>query len=131
MSIVIAALLVASQADVQPAECKGNSTADMNICARWKMDRADARHATYLAKAAAGNAEVQSQIEAADQAFQAYRKAECSALYDSAGGGSIRGILYGQCYLMLTDQRTLAVWSDWLQPMEGGEPLLPKPAPIN
>lgn len=129
MTITAMALLAAAPA-ANP--CDGDSTADMNECLAQRIDLSKSRLEKYLAAAierVADRPELVLGIQASQAAYEAYAKIECDAVYAQYAGGTIRGIIGGQCLLGLTDARTLAVWRNWLVPMDSSPPVLPEPKP--
>lgn len=108
------------------------TTLDMNECFANRLAAADERRATYLATAVereAENDEVLEQMRASEVAFEAYREAECGAVWESWKKGTIRTIMALGCQIELTDQRTHSIWQNWLTFMDSSEPVLPEPTP--
>lgn len=108
------------------------STPEINECMRAIYDRSDERRARYLAAALEQNAEraeLVTSLEASAAAFVEYRKAECGAVYDSYGFGTLRTAAYLDCATRLTDQRTHVIWQNWLTYVDSTEAVLPEPEP--
>jgi uncharacterized protein len=131
--------LLSSLSD-EPSVCGGSTTPEIDACALEYSRRADRELARYIAaarKRLIGEAkeEPDSQapktalagFDASQAAWIAYRKAECSAVYDWWSEGTIRGAMYQGCWETITKSRTADIWSTWLHFMDSTPPLLPKP----
>ena len=124
-----------------PKMCAGGSTPEINECLTEYMRRADLELGRYVAAVRRtireqaegdppdpGARNAIKEFDQAEAAWAAYRKAECDATYDLWSSGTIRGAMYGECYLSITKARSLTLWSTWLRPMEDdAEPDMPKP----
>lgn len=117
----------------QPGHCAAAmTTMDMNECYAQVLERAEARQAQYVAAALekhAGAAEVAAGIRQSEEAFAAYRDAECANVFQKFIDGTIRGVMALGCRINLTDRRTHTVWSNWLTYMDSTPPILPEPGP--
>lgn len=110
-------------------DCDGTTLA-MNDCMAGIRARAGERKDRYLAAAIARHEdrpELVAMIEASDAAFEAYRKAECAAVYKDWEDGSIRNIMALTCDIGLIDERTRTIWQSWLTYMDSSPPVLPAP----
>ena len=110
------------------------NTPDMNACAAAMLARSEKRHSEYLAAAVAKNdydEAVAPMIAEADVAFMAYRDAECAALYESFGGGTVRTMMVILCKADQTDARTHTIWENWLTYADSTPSMLPEPGPTN
>lgn len=108
------------------------STVEINQCLGAIDGRAEEKMRRYLAAAMeryADSPEVARGIEAAQTSFLAYRKQECDAVYEDWKDGTIRTAMTLGCRRNLTDQRTLALWRNWLTYMDSSPPDLPEPEP--
>lgn len=128
MSIITAALLLAAG-----NPCDGSTTRDVEQCLAADLDRADAELNRYYAAATKRLTEQQdtaalAKLRTAERAWIAYRDAECDAVYQSWGQGTIRGAMILGCRIDLTKARTATIWQDWLTYADSTSPLLPKPA---
>lgn len=124
-----------------PALCKnGGSTPEVNACQAEYSRRADRDLARYVAAARKRlNEEARgefsgpsakaalAEFDAAQTAWEAFRKAECSAVYTWYSEGTIRGAMYQSCWQSVTRSRTALIWSSWLQYMDSTPPLMPEP----
>lgn len=127
----------------EPAVCSGGSTPEVNECDAAHGVWADKELARYVAAVRGkllGEAkddpgrtapkEALKDFDQAQTAWAAYRKAECGGIYDWWSEGTIRGAMYGGCYLAVTKARSAAILANWLTPMErDGFAVMPPPAP--
>jgi len=124
----------------EPPICSGPSTPEVNACFVEYSRRADRELDRYVAAARKrlmdeANDDPKRQapktalaeFDAAQAAWVAYRKAECTAYYDWWSEGTIRGAMYGGCWVSATKSRTEAIWSSWLHYMDSTPPLMPEP----
>lgn len=122
------------------------TTLDMNDCYADVLATSDERRARYLAAAIAlaeANAEemtqgaddmppdtaVIAQMRVSETAFEAYREAECGAVWEEWKGGTIRTLMALVCRIELTDRRTFTLWQNWLAQMGTTSSILPEPKP--
>lgn len=121
------------QREIAPNLCANEpTTIDMNECHAARRANASDRYDRYLAAAlerVADNAELQAELRAADSAFQAYREAECGAVFTEWQEGTIRTVMTIDCDIALYDQRTHTVWENWLTYMDSTPADLPEPGP--
>lgn len=125
--IIIAALLSAAR-----NPCDGSTTREVEQCLAADLARADAELNRYYAAATKRLTEQQdtaalAKLRAAERAWIAYRDAECDAVYDSWGQGTIRGAMNLGCRITLAEARTATVWRNWLTYADSTPPILPKP----
>lgn len=109
--------------------CDG-STPEMNECMAGILERAIARKDRYLAAALERHSdkpELVAMIRQSDKASDAYREAECEAMYEDWKEGTIRTIMGLSCSIALADQRTRTIWQNWLTYMDSTPPDLPEP----
>jgi uncharacterized protein YecT (DUF1311 family) len=132
-TIFLLPLLAATVALAEPTEvnCKDPiTTIEINACKSIEVGYAKARLADYL-KASLDRYEdepkVVARIKASQKRWVAYRDDHCGAIYQLWIGGSIRGVMHGQCILELTQARTHELWRAYLTYMDSTPPLLPKP----
>ncbi|GEM_PF-2033891 len=125
----------------KPAICeRAGSTIEINECQAEYSRRADRELARYVAAARkrltqeaqdefSGEATKAAlgEFDASQTAWEAFRKAECSAVYTWFSGGTIRGAMYENCWQVVTKSRARLVWSNWLQFMDSTPPLMPEP----
>lgn len=127
MSIIVAVLLLAAG-----NPCDGSTTQDVEQCLAADLKRADAELNQYYAAAMKRLMEQQdtaalAKLRAAERAWIAYRDAECDAVYESWGHGTIRGSMNLGCQIDLTKARTATFWQNWLTYADSTPPILPKP----
>lgn len=127
MSIIIAALLLTAG-----NACDGSTTRDVEQCLAADLKRADAELNQYYAAATKRLTEQRdtaalAKLRAAERAWIAYRDAECDAVYESWGQGTIRGAMSLGCRITLTKARTAMIWRNWLTYADGTPSILPKP----
>lgn len=106
------------------------TTIDVNACAFQTFQQAQATQEKYLQASYAHNAEdpaLISAMKAAQQQWQAYRDAQCSAVYTQWREGTIRGLMALSCKTSLTEQRTHEIWTHFLTYMDSTPPVLPEP----
>jgi uncharacterized protein len=128
-----------AKVDDEPKGCPGDSTPQINACMAEYGKRADRELDRYVAAARKEIADstadstgdrskgAMADFKKAQAAWVAYRKAECSAVYDEWSDGTIRGAMYEDCYRRVTKARSNAIWETWLHYMDDTPPLLPKP----
>ncbi|HWE46448.1 MAG TPA: lysozyme inhibitor LprI family protein [Caulobacteraceae bacterium] len=132
--------LLSSLSD-EPPTCEDGTTPAINACGAEYSRRADLELARYVAASrkrllddTADNPESQAaktalpEFDAAQKAWETYRKAECGAAYDWWSDGTIRGAMFNACYLSATKARTEAIWETWLTYMDDTPALLPEPS---
>jgi uncharacterized protein YecT (DUF1311 family) len=106
-----------------------NNVAEME-CMSAEIGKAEAKLERYLAtakKRVARDDTIRLNLDTAQNAWQAYRKAQCGDVYDYWGMASYRHRASAQCTLELTRQRTLDIWSAYLTFVDSTPPVLPKP----
>lgn len=131
MSIIIAALLLAAG-----NACDGSTTRDVERCLAANLARADAELNRYYAAATKRLTEQKdtaalAKLRTAERAWIAYRDAECDAVYESWGQGTIRGAMTLGCRISLTKTRTATIWRNWLTYADSTPPIQPEPAADN
>jgi uncharacterized protein YecT (DUF1311 family) len=129
---VMALAVAPPPAKVDP--CKESTTLDVNACLSQSLDRSKARLDKYKEAALRrcgddNQSALRIGIQAAQDAFEAYRSIECAAVYENWKDGTIRGAMSLSCETRLTDARTHDIWQDWLQYMDSTPPVLPEPTP--
>ncbi len=126
MSVIITMLVAAG------APCNGSTTRDVEQCLAIDLARADAELNRYYAAATKRLTEQQdaaalAKLRAAERAWIAYRDAECDAVYESWGQGTIRGAMNLGCRIAHTKERTATIWRNWLTYADSTPPILPNP----
>ena len=129
-----------SDVSEDPAICASPATIDVNACGQEHARRAQSELDRYLdaarkrisedtvaSEGEGDTKQTRAAFDTAERAWEAYRKAECEAVYDDWSGGTIRGAMYEGCWLTETKARTESVWEDWLQSEDSTPPVLPKP----
>ncbi|MEP1420869.1 MAG: DUF6265 family protein [Erythrobacter sp.] len=112
-------------------DCADLTMRGLEQCFLEKGALIEQRHAAYLESAKARHGDDPDLVEAIDKseaAFREYRDAECSAVYESYGNGSIRVLENVLCSNKLTQRRTHTVWQHWLTFMDSSPPILPEPS---
>lgn len=112
-------------------DCDG-TTLEMNQCMADILAKAESRQAEYLAAAVERHSDrpdLVAMIRAGDDAFVAYGKAECGAVWEDWKDGSIRTIMSLTCSIGLADKRTHDIWENWLTYMDSTPPVKPEPGP--
>jgi uncharacterized protein YecT (DUF1311 family) len=109
---------------------KAITTIEINVCAKKEADRAYLTMENYLDKAKERYSSEKAVIDSlnkSQEAWLAYRKVHCDAVFEQWSGGTIRGAMFAGCMLRLTKLRTHVIWQDYLTYMDTTEPLLPEP----
>ncbi len=127
MSIIIATLLLAAG-----NPCAGSTTPEVEQCLAADLARADTELNRYYAAAVTRLTKEQgktalAKLRASERAWIAYRDAECDAVYEWWGQGTIRGATALGCRTRITKARTMVIWQNWLTYADSTPPLLPKP----
>lgn len=130
--LALIALLFASSLMAAPSvDCsKAVSTLEINQCMGQDLKVAEGEMQHYLAaslKKNDGDALSQMSIKKGQQAWLEYRKAHCSAVYDTWREETVRTAMSLGCALQLTHQRTHTLWSSFLQMMDSSPAVLPEP----
>lgn len=124
-------LLSPLAASAKDAVCDDpKNTVEEMQCLSAAQATADAKLASYLAaakKRIAADNTIKLNLDKAQNAWQAYRAAQCGDVYSFWGQGSYRNRASAQCALDLTGQRTLDIWSAYLTFVDSTPPVLPRP----
>lgn len=116
--------------------CPGFTTPQVEACYSKKLDADMAAMRQYrqaaldrVCKIAAceDDKTVSAAFLKAEQAWYTYRDAECGAVYENWSQGTVRGLMAIQCRRRLTQQRTHAIWTNWLTYADRTPPILPEP----
>lgn len=122
-----------AQGSDKPVRCaNAMTTVEMNECFSEALAMADARRAGYFDAALeryADRPELLETMRKGENAFEAYREAECGAVLENWIDGSIRGAMTLGCRIDMTDQRAHRIWQNWLTSMDSSTPVLPEPQP--
>jgi hypothetical protein len=137
IALAFAATLATRGARPEPP-CPGAATPAVERCLQDRLSGAEAELARYVAAADArlrqqvgrdpAAARARQRFEAAEQAFAAYRDAECGAVFEAWSGGTIRNAMEIVCRLRITRLHTHTLWREWLTYMDSTPPILPEPA---
>jgi uncharacterized protein YecT (DUF1311 family) len=124
-------LLPSFLATANDIDCKNTfTTIEINACIGDALENENKVLGLYLSKAKeryANQVTVITSIHQSQQDWLVYRQSHCDAVYDIWSDGSIRGLMFGECMLKLTKQRTHQIWADYLTYMDNTPPLLPEP----
>jgi len=126
--LTFAALPVFASDTAQDCE-NAMSTMEINQCAQWELETAEAEMHRYLDAALnrhEADATLVESIQQAQELWEGYRQAHCDAVYTQWRDGTIRGVMSLSCKKQLTQARTHTLWESFLVTMEG-ESLLPEP----
>ncbi len=131
MSVILTTLLLAM---VDP--CVGSTTPEVERCLAADLARADAELNRYYRAAVERltrerETATLGKLRASERAWMTYRDAECDAVYDWWGRGTIRGAMALGCRIRLTEGRTMVVWRNWLTYADSTPPILSKPGSAN
>jgi len=127
MTIIALTLLLAAA-----APCPGSTTREVEQCLADDLARANAELNRYYAAAVKRlTSERQpvalAKLRASERAWIQHRNTECNAVWEYWEGGTIRGTFSTECRVRLTQDRTMAVWRNWLTYVDSTPPLLPRP----
>jgi len=126
----LALCLAFSASADESIDCEeASSTADLNECAVQEMAAAEKVLAAYLEKAKEEydfEKKVLAKLDKSQESWKKYSKDYCDSIYEVWSEGSIRGVMFGECMVRLTKERTHNIWTDYLVSMEG-EAILPEP----
>lgn len=120
------ALLPAAELDCENAV----STLEMNECASLELEAAEREMYRYLETSLEYHSEDTELIEAIQEsqaAWEEYARAHCDSVFTLWRDGTIRGLMSISCKTRRTKERTHALWSDFLVPLDDSEPVLPEP----
>ena len=139
IALAILAAATSLAATRAPPPCPGDSTPEINACLGQQLDAANSDLGRYVtaarrrlkseAQGGDGHAAAMAlaDFDRAEQAWTAYLKAECGAVYDYWSDGTIRTSMELTCEIDLTRRHTHTVWSEWLTYMDSTPPILPEP----
>lgn len=108
------------------------TTLDINECANDKLLAAEQQMQQYFNASLKENAqhtELITVMKNAQHQWTLYRDAECRAVYQQWQEGTIRVLMALSCKLMLTEQRTHALWQNYLSSLQmiSNSDVLPEP----
>ena len=123
---------------------EAQTTLDLNQCYADKASASEARRASYFQAALErerriaeetaqrrdteiADLSVFEQMQSSKAAFEAYREAECGAVWQSWRDGTIRTVMALACRIEMTDRRTHIIWENWLTYQDNSPPDLPEP----
>jgi uncharacterized protein YecT (DUF1311 family) len=122
-------------------ECQGDKTQQVEDCLSKASAEADATLEKYRARARArllhdaktalqdpGLSKTPADFDKAEQTWNAYRDAECGAVFDYWSSGTIAESVELTCQIRLTRLHTHTIWREWLTYFDSTPPLLPEPA---
>lgn len=138
---IVAAIFLSSQtvADLPPDCSKAMTTPEIDACAGLDLQRETARMERYLEAASARARELDAVADVRDRSHQqvylqnaqtawtAYAAIVCDGVYDQWKGGTIRNAMYLDCKVEMTQERTRAIWRDYLTYADSTPPVLPEP----
>ncbi|BES72337.1 hypothetical protein RE428_33550 [Marinobacter nanhaiticus D15-8W] len=130
--LLLAVPFVAPQGLAETLDCSAPATTvEMNRCKAQEVETADAMLDKYLRASLdryKDNGQLAERIESSQSAWETYRDAHCGAVYEKWSGGTIRGLMGGECRLRLTRERTHELWRSWLTYGDSTPPDLPDPS---
>jgi uncharacterized protein YecT (DUF1311 family) len=113
-AILFVLVAVAGNALAQPSDpCKGETTAEVRICASERLRAAEKELQRYL-EATRQVARPPSALDSAQAAWVAYRDQACRAAAGQYEGGSLQPVVMLDCRLRLARERTLELWRAYL-----------------
>ena len=105
---------------------KASTTNEINVCKHKELDKSEALLKKYL-KASKNHYkdedEVIALINKSQEKWLSYRESHCDAIYKIWEGGTIRGVMHGQCMVDVTKNRTYELWKSYLTFMDSTPPL--------
>ena len=108
------------------------STLDFNHCAAMELQTMEDTLAHYLTNSRDHldyDPVAVASLDAAQEAWVAYRNAHCDAVYDLWRDGTIRTVMAIECAKALTRDRTHTLWQTYLTYMDSTPSVLPEPYP--
>lgn len=124
-------------------DCKngGNTTFEIISCAKEEQNKAEDEQSRYWAAARyrfvenahnPGDEEGDAKdaiedFDSAQSSWRLFRDSHCASVSYDYRGGSISGVLHGDCLVRLTRERTWQIWKYWLHHADSTLPLLPEP----
>ncbi|MEO1094318.1 MAG: lysozyme inhibitor LprI family protein [Cyanobacteria bacterium J06638_28] len=126
--------VMAQSADAQEEiDCdQALTTIEVNYCAALDLEAAEAVMAEYLQASQdryAHDATVLQSIDTAQDTWLIYRAAHCDSVFEVWRTGTIRTLMWLECSIELTQQRTFDLWHSFLTYADSTPPLLPEPIP--
>jgi hypothetical protein len=136
IGIIIAA--AGSVAAAPAPKCPGDTTLEINDCMSAELAKAETDLQRYLAAARkrltseagddVGAKAALGDLDKTESASNAYREAQCGAVYDYWQAGTIRTSMELTCEINMTRLHTHDVWNAWLTYMDSTPPILPEPS---
>lgn len=130
--LLLAVPFVAPHGLAETLDCRAPiTTVEMNRCKSQEVAAANAMLDKYLQASLdrhEDNGQLAERIESSQSAWETYRDAHCGAVYEKWSGGTIRGLIGGECRLRLTRERTHELWRSWLTYGDSSPPDLPDPS---
>jgi uncharacterized protein YecT (DUF1311 family) len=124
-------LLISIFAAADGIDCKNSATTlEINACINDVLENENRVLGLYLSKAKeryTNQPRLTDLMNQSQQDWLVYRQSHCDSIYDIWSDGSIRGLMFGECMLKLTKQRTHQIWEDYLTYMDNTPSLLPEP----
>lgn len=115
----------------QARNCDGRTAIDVNNCLARRAELPEARLNQYLEVVArrlrTEPGTTRAAFDKSERAFEAYRDAECGAVFQFSKDGTIRTTKEMECNIRLTDARTHTIWENWLRYPDSTPPILPEP----
>ena len=108
------------------------TTLDLNRCYAAVLAKAEQQRREYAYVAtnrAEDRPDLAAKIRSSEEAFEAYRDAECDAVHEDWKDGSIRAVKSLTCRIKMTDDRVKTIWQNWLTFPDSTRPVLPEPKP--
>ena len=118
LPLLAAAGVALGQAD----PCRGPTTAELRLCTAQRLDAAEKEMERYFV-AARRVARPASALEGSQAAWLQYEYQACRSAAGQYEGGSLQPVVFLDCRLRLTRERTLELWRAFLA--EQGD--LPEP----
>lgn len=117
-------------ANPEPNCSAPTSNYDARVCGGRKLEAAKQEMSRYLdasRRKTQGDGKALAALDESQKTWQAYKGAQCNAIYTKWREGSIAGVLGVECEVALTKARTHELWKVWLTYADSSLPVLPEP----
>lgn len=139
--LAVVSTLTTAPPPTNAQRCQGDTTQQVESCLSEVSAKADATLQIYRGRAKArilkdaktgaqdsGLSKTPDDFDRSERAWDAYRDAECGAVFDYWSDGTIRVSVEQVCRIRLTRLHTHTIWREWLTYFDSTPPLLPEPA---
>ncbi len=132
---LISTLVLASwpswAANPEPNCSAPTSTYDYKVCGGRQLEAAKQELTRYLEASRlkiADDVQTLAALDESQKTWEAYKNAQCNALYTKWRQGSVAGVMEVGCQVAMTKARTHELWKSWLTYADRTPPDMPEPA---